>query len=60
MGASSVWLMIVTFSVAAFFTESKSPGVLFLRREVRGRSREHLISVTLKTFSYFLAKFTKM
>ena len=60
MEVLSVWLMIMTFAVAAFFIESKGPGVLFLQREVIGSSRELLISVTLKTFSYFLAKFTKM
>lgn len=47
------------FNCCIFVIQSKSPGVLFLQREVRGSSRGHLISVTLKTFSYFLAKIDK-
>lgn len=41
MGILSVWLMVMTFAIAAFFVQSKSPGVLFLQKEVMGIENIH-------------------
>jgi len=59
MGVLSVGLMIMTFSIAAFFEQSKSPQC-FISAEGSQSHRENLRLVTLKTFSYFSAKLIKM
>ena len=59
MGVLSVCLMIMTFSIAAFFEQSKSPQC-FISAEGNHSRRENLRLVTLKTFSYFSAKLIKM
>lgn len=59
MGVLSVGLMIMTFSIAAFFEQSKSPQC-FISAEESHSHGENLRLVTLKTFSYFSAKLIKM
>ena len=59
MGVLSVCLMIMTFSIAAFFEQSKSLQC-FISAEGSHSHRENLRLVTLKTFSYFSAKLIKM